>query len=82
MRSPQSGYSACMSNTGKDAVKNIHDAVEEAKHRAIADTERARREAFDEEMTPGEKARSGANEAKHRIEAEVDKGKREIRERT
>jgi hypothetical protein len=71
-----------MSNTGKDAVKNVRDAVEEAKHRAIAGAERARREAFDEEMTPGEKVRSGANEAKHRIQAEVDKGKREIRERT
>lgn len=71
-----------MSNTGKDIVKNVRDTVDEAKHRTIADAERARRETLGDEMTPGEKVKSGANEAKHRVEAEIDKGKREVREHT
>jgi hypothetical protein len=35
-----------------------------------------------DELTTGEKMKSGANELKNRAQAEIDKAKREIRDRT
>jgi len=66
-----------------DAVKktadNIRDSVHEAGHRSSAEGERAKRDAFGDEMTPGEKAGSALNEAKHRTQAEIDAAKQKVR---
>jgi hypothetical protein len=66
-----------------DAVKktadNVRDSLHEAGHRSSAEGERAKRDAFGDEMTPTEKAGSALNEAKHRVEAEIDAGKQRVR---
>jgi F0F1-type ATP synthase membrane subunit b/b' len=67
-------------DTIKRTVDDAKDVLHEAHHRSAAETERARREALDGDMTAGEKAGSVVNEAKHRAQAEIDKAKREVRE--
>jgi hypothetical protein len=69
-------------NEIKDTVKNARDAANETLHRSTADAEHVRREVDGDEMTLGEKAKSGANELKNRLQAEADKAKREARNRT
>lgn len=69
-----------------DAIKrttdNARDAIHEGRHRTAADAEKARREAFDSELTGAEKAKSLLNETKERTQAEIDAAKREVRKRT
>ena len=65
----------------KGGIDDVKDRIHEAQHRSSAETERAQREAFGDEMTTGEKARSIADEAKERAQAEVDAMKREVREK-
>lgn len=64
------------------AAGDARDAVHEVEHRTVAEAERLKRDVAGDEMTPGEKLKSGANEAKHRVAAEVDKTKREVRDKT
>ena len=69
-----------------DAIKktadNVRDAVHESGHRSAADAERAKRDALDDDLTPGEKAGSALNEAKNRVQAEIDASKQRIRNKT
>ncbi len=65
----------------KGSVDNIKDTVHEGQHRAVADSERAKRETLGNEMTAGEKLGSAVNEAKNRAQAEYDATKRDIREK-
>jgi hypothetical protein len=64
----------------KHTVDDAKDAVHEAKHRAAADTEKMRRDALGNEMTPGEKIGSAANEIKERTQAKADEAKRKLRD--
>ncbi|MGH7661300.1 MAG: hypothetical protein ACRENA_10360 [Vulcanimicrobiaceae bacterium] len=64
------------------AAKNMHDAVDEAKHRSAAGMERAKRDSDPGTMTEGERLRSALNETRHNVEAEVDEGKRDIRNKS
>jgi hypothetical protein len=66
----------------KHAVDDTKDAIHEAAHRSNADAEKMRREAFGNEMTPGEKIGSSANEIKERAEAKLDEAKRKLRDRS
>jgi hypothetical protein len=66
----------------KDTVEDVRDASSEALHRSTAEAERTRRELTGDEMTPGEKIKSGANEVANRTQAEIDKAKRQIRDKT
>jgi DNA-binding transcriptional regulator GbsR (MarR family) len=59
-------------------AKNVRDAVDEAKHRAEADAERAKRE-LDPTMTESERIGSSLNEARHGVQADVERAKRDIR---
>lgn len=63
-------------------AKNIKDTVDEAGHRAQAQSERESRETGGDLLSPMEKMRSHANEAKHEVLAEVDKAKRAVRDHT
>ncbi len=67
-------------NPIQHAVDDVRDATKEALHRSTAEAEHARREALGDEMTWGEKAKSGANELKNRAQAEVDHAKRKARD--
>jgi hypothetical protein len=62
-----------------DVKNDVKDTANEVKHRTIAEGERARRDVLGDDMTAGEKVRSGLNEAKNRAQAELDKMKREVR---
>ena len=66
----------------KDTAKDVRDATNEARHRAVAEGEKAKRGLLGDELTTGEKMKSGANELKNRAQAEIDKAKRELRDRT
>ncbi len=66
----------------KKAVDDVKDSLHEAGHRSAAEAEKAKRDAFGNEMTPGEKVKSGLNEAKERVQAEVDEAKRKLRDGT
>lgn len=67
-----------------DAIKkttdDVKDTVHEGSHRAAADGEKARREAFGDELSGTEKAKSAVNEAKERTQAEIDAAKRKVRD--
>lgn len=67
-----------LEKTGHD----VKDAVNEAKHRVIAEGERTKRDLLGDEMPLGEKAKSAVNELKNRGAAEIDKSKRELRDKT
>jgi hypothetical protein len=69
-----------VANAVKKTVDDVKDSIHEAGHRSAAEEERAKREVFGGEMTPGEKVGSGLNEAKERVQAEVDEGKRKLRD--
>ena len=71
-----------MSDPIKKAGADLHDAAEELKHRSVAGGERMKRDVLGDEMTTGEKVKSGANELKNRAQAEIDKTKRDVRDRT
>lgn len=71
-----------INKTVKDAIDNVRDTANEARHRSTADAEHARRDATGDEMTLGEKATSVANEVKNRTQAEIDKAKRGVRGHT
>lgn len=71
-----------MSDHIKKAGADMHDAAQEAKHRTVAEAEKLKRGALGDEMTTGEKVRSGANELKNRAQAEIDKAKRDVRDHT
>jgi hypothetical protein len=62
--------------------ENAKDAVNEAGHRAAAESERENRELDGDLMTPGEKVGSVAEETKHDVLADVDKAKRAVRNNT
>lgn len=64
------------------AADDLRDAAEELKHKAVADSEKMKRDVLGDDMTATEKIESGANELKNRTQAEIDKGKRELRDRT
>jgi hypothetical protein len=70
-----------MSDHIKDAAADLHDAGNEVKHRTVAEAEKLKRDALGDELTTGEKVKSGANELKNRTQAEIDKAKRELRDR-
>jgi hypothetical protein len=63
----------------KDLANDVRDATNEAKHRTVAEAENLKRDVLGDEMTAGEKIKSGANELKNRTQAELDKAKRELR---
>jgi ABC-type transporter Mla subunit MlaD len=69
-----------------DAIKrttdNVRDAIQEGRHRTAADAEKARRQAFDSELTGAEKAKSLLHQTKERTQAEIDAAKREVRKHT
>jgi hypothetical protein len=56
------------------------DALDEAKHRAAAGAEKAKRAVEGDAMPLGERVASHAKEAGHNIAADVDKTKREVRD--
>ena len=66
----------------KKTVDDVKDAADEAKHRSLADIEMAKRKALQDQMTAGEKMKSGVDEFGHRVAAEVDKTKRDVRDKT
>ena len=70
-----------MKSASKGIKHDVKDAVNELKHRTIAEGEHLKRDAFGDEMTTGEKVKSGANELKNRAEAQIDKTKRDLRHR-
>jgi hypothetical protein len=69
-------------DTIKRTTDDVRDAIHEGQHRTAADGEKARREAFDSELTGVEKTKSVLNEAKERTQAEIDAAKREARKHT
>ncbi|MFN2449544.1 MAG: hypothetical protein ABR508_07105 [Candidatus Baltobacteraceae bacterium] len=64
------------------AAKDIGDTVKEGVHRGQADSERAKREAAGDAMTPGDKAGSVIDEAGSTAKAEIDRTKRTFRDST
>ena len=66
----------------KKMTDDVRDSVHEAGHRSAAQGERAKRDAFGDEMTAGEKTESAVNEAKHRAQAELDAAKQRLRDKT
>ncbi len=64
------------------AGRDVKDTANEAKHRVIAENERAKRKTLGDEMTLPEKGESTWNEGKNRTQAEIDKTKREVRDST
>ena len=61
-------------------AKDVHDEVDEARHRTIAGAEHAKRDIAGDALTPGERLKSATNEAKHDVEAEIDHLKRDVRD--
>jgi hypothetical protein len=59
---------------------DVRDTVDEAKERAKADAERAKRAVEGEQMPLGERVASNVKEAAHNLKAEFDKTKRATRE--
>ena len=68
-----------MKNDANGVKNDVKDTAAEIKHRTTAEVERLKRDAFADEMTTGEKVRSGVNEIENRTEAEIDKAKRDLR---
>ena len=72
-----------MNNETRDAVDTIkgdvHDGVDEAKHRAQAAGERLSRDVQGDKMPIGERIASNVREAGHNVAAEFDKAKRDVR---
>lgn len=58
---------------------DVHDGVDEAKHRAQAAAERASRNIQGDNQSLGGKIASNVKEAGHNVAAEFDKAKREAR---
>ena len=69
-----------VSDAIKKTTDDVRDAVHETEHRSAADAERARREAFGDELSATEKVESSFNEAKERTQAEIDAAKRKLRD--
>lgn len=61
---------------------DLKDAVDEAKHRSLAEVERSRRTAAGDEMTASQKVGSKGKELGHRAKAEIDKAKRKVRDKS
>lgn len=66
----------------KDTVADVRDRTNEALHHSKAEAEHARRDLSGDEMSTGEKIKSGANEVANRAQAEMDKAKRQVRDKT
>jgi hypothetical protein len=63
-----------------ESVKDdVHDGVDEAKHRAQAASERASRAIAGDNQSLGDKIVSTVKEAGHNLAADFDKAKREAR---
>ncbi len=69
-----------MGNEIKRTIEDIGDAAKEGFHRGSAEAEHAKRDAFGDVMTPGEKVDSVVSETKDNAKAGIDKAKREIRD--
>lgn len=68
-----------MANEVKKAVDNVKDTLKEGMHRGEAESEREKRAAFGEVMTPGEKTESVVHEVSEESKAGIDRLKRDVR---
>jgi hypothetical protein len=73
------GIARPMKDDAQKVQSDFKDSAKEVKHRTIAEAEHLKRDAFGDEMTTGEKLKSGANELRNRAAADIDKAKRDLR---
>ena len=69
-------------NAVKKGVDNVKDTVSEAGHRSAAEGEQAKRDVAGDDMTLGEKVKSGLNQGKETVQGDLDAAKRDVRNNT